>query len=131
MASPIPTEAEFVVLETLWDGGPAAVREIHERLGRSIGYTGVLKLLQIMHTKGLVRRDESERAHVYTAVGTREAIETQLVENLAHRAFGGSSTRLALRALATDATDPKDLKAIRALLKRAAPEGVGKPRAGK
>ncbi len=127
MPKPIPTDAEFVILEALWDGGPSAVRTVHERLGQSIGYTGVLKLLQIMHGKGLVRRDESERAHIYRAVERREDVEARLVDDLAHRAFGGSSARLALRALAAETSDAKELKAIRALLKRVAPE-VGEDR---
>lgn len=97
MARPIPTDAEFLVLEAIWDGGPSSVRAVHERLGRAIGYTGVLKLLQIMHVKGLVRRDESERAHIYAAIECRDEVASDLgIETVTVRpeiAVGGARSR--------------------------------------
>jgi len=119
MAPPIPTTAELVILQNLWTAGPASVREIHRRLGQSIGYTGMLKLLQIMLAKGLVARDESGRAHVYSAAKTREDVQDQMLADLASRVFAGSQVRLALRALSSEAISPAELQSIRALLDRA------------
>jgi predicted transcriptional regulator len=114
-----PTDAELEILRVLWRGGPATVREVHEALDRSpsIGYTTVLKLLQIMIEKGLVRRDETERTHVYAAhLGEREAQQT-LVDELLEKAFGGSASQLVMRALAAKPASPEELKEIRQLLR--------------
>jgi BlaI family transcriptional regulator, penicillinase repressor len=116
----LPTEGELEILRVLWDRGPSTVREVHERLAhlRAVGYTTVLKLLQIMHAKGLVTRDESERTHVYTAAAARTATERRLVRDLAERAFGGSAARLVLRALPDVPATPAEIEEIRALLRR-------------
>ena len=83
---------------------------------RSAGYTTVLKLLQIMTEKGLVRRDETERAHVYRARLARNETERQLVDDLLDRAFGGSASRLVMQALAAKAATPEELAQIRRFL---------------
>jgi BlaI family transcriptional regulator, penicillinase repressor len=116
----LPTEGELEILRVLWDRGPSTVREVHERLAhlRAVGYTTVLKLLQIMHAKGLVTRDESERTHVYAAAAARAATERRLVRDLAERAFGGSAARLVLRALPDVPATPAEIEEIRALLRR-------------
>ena len=103
---------------SLWKHGPSTVREVQERLdaARPTGYTTVLKLLQIMTDKGLVRRNESERAHVYQAMAPEEATQKQLVRDLVDRAFGGSASQLVLHALATRKTSRRDLARIRELL---------------
>lgn len=119
MAPPIPTTAELVFLQVLWTAGPSSVREIHKRLGQSIGYSGVLKLLQIMLAKGLVTRDESGRAHVYAATKTEEHVQDQMLADLASRVFAGSQVRLALRALSSEPVSPAEREAVRALLSRA------------
>jgi len=116
---PRPTDAELEILRVLWERGPATVREVQEALERAPGYTTVLKQLQIMTEKGLVHRDESGRAHVYRASVAREATETQLVGDLLERAFGGSASRLVLRALATTPASPAEIAQIRKLLERA------------
>jgi predicted transcriptional regulator len=115
---PRPTPAELEILSTLWKHGPSTVREIQERLEleRPTGYTTVLKLLQIMTDKGLVRRDESARAHVYSAMVPEAATQKQLVRDLVDRAFGGSASQLVLHALAGRKTSRRDLARIRELL---------------
>lgn len=115
---PRPTDAELEILRALWDSGPSTVREVQEAIARrrQMGYTTVLKLLQIMTEKGLVLRDESERAHVYRACRERHETERQLVGDLLERAFGGSASRLAMHALATKPSTAREIAAIRKLL---------------
>ncbi len=115
---PRPTDAELAILLVLWQRGPCTVRQVHEALieGRPMVYTTVLKLMQIMTDKGLVRRDESERTHVYEVTRTEEETQRQLVDHLLDRAFGGSGPRLAMRALATRRSSPGELAELRQLL---------------
>lgn len=113
-----PTDAELAILQVLWEGGPATVRQVHEALGAHGAYTTVLKTMQIMAEKGLVLRDTSERSHVYAPVHSQTKTQGSLVRDLVSRAFGGSTGRLVLRALAEEETDPDELAAIRALLDR-------------
>ena len=117
-STPRPTEAELHILRVLWERGPSTVREVHESLEprRSAGYTTTLKLLQIMTEKGLVRRDERERAHVYQARLPRRETERQLVGDLLDRAFGGSPRRLVMQALSSKETSPEDIAEIRKFL---------------
>src|SRR5947208_12119686 len=105
-----PTNAELEILRVLWQRGPSTVRDVHESLdhARPVGYTTVLKLLQIMVEKGLVRRDASTRSHVYAAVASQGATQRRLVADLVRRVFGGSRLGLVLHALAsTPATGPE------------------------
>jgi predicted transcriptional regulator len=115
---PRPTDGELEILRVLWERGPSTVREVHEALGdsRGTGYTTVLKLLQIMTEKGIVRRDETERAHVYEARAPREETENVLVGDLLDRAFAGSASALVLRALSTKKASAQELAKIRRLL---------------
>ncbi|MBZ4334891.1 BlaI/MecI/CopY family transcriptional regulator [Corallococcus interemptor] len=113
---PRPTDAELAILRVLWDGGARTVREVHETLQDGSGYTTVLKTMQIMTEKGLVTRDESQRAHVYSARLPRESTQQQLVTDLVDRVFGGSPARLALQALSTKKTSPEELAELRQLL---------------
>ncbi|MBN8469049.1 BlaI/MecI/CopY family transcriptional regulator [Corallococcus exiguus] len=113
---PRPTDAELAILRVLWDGGSRTVREVHETLQDGSGYTTVLKTMQIMTEKGLVTRDESQRAHVYSARLPRESTQQQLVADLMDRVFGGSPARLALQALSTKKTSPEELAELRQLL---------------
>ena len=118
MAKRAPTNAELEILRVLWQRGASTVRDVHESLdhARPVGYTTVLKLLQIMVEKGLVRRDASARSHVYTAVASQEATQRRLVADLVQRVFGGSTLGLVLHALeSTPATGP-ELEQIRRLL---------------
>ncbi|HLL53146.1 MAG TPA: BlaI/MecI/CopY family transcriptional regulator, partial [Myxococcaceae bacterium] len=109
---PRPTEMELAILQVLWDRGPSTVREVHEVLNKDsegTGYTTVLKLMQIMTEKGLVERDESQRAHVYRPTATQQKTERQLVSDLLDRAFGGSPAKLAMQALATKKSSSEEL----------------------
>ena len=116
---PRPTDAELGILTVLWERGASTVREVHEVLNQSApgtGYTTVLKLMQIMTEKGLVVRDESQRAHVYSARATQQKTQRQLVTDLLDRAFGGSPTRLAMQALSTKKASAEELAELRKLL---------------
>src|SRR5919197_3093182 len=101
-----PTDAELAILRVLWARGPSTVRQVAEVLGRETAYTTVLKLLQIMTEKGLVRRDESARTHVYSAACSQDQTERQLVTDLVDRVLGGSAEKLVLQALATPRPSP-------------------------
>ena len=114
--SPRPTDGELAILRVLWEQGPSTVRQVHEKLGRDTAYTTVLKLLQIMTEKGLVRRDESSRTHVYAAAETAQKTQRQLLKDLLDKAFGGSSANLVLQVLATKRASPAELAQIRKLL---------------
>jgi BlaI family penicillinase repressor len=115
---PRPTQAETAILQVLWQQGPSTVREVHEVLNaeRSTGYTTVLKLLQIMLEKGLVRRDASRRSHCYEAAISERHTQQQLVADLLERAFGGSMRRLVMHALTAQKASRKDLAEIRKVL---------------
>ncbi len=117
---PRPTEAELELLQILWQKEPATVREIHDALNaeKTSGYTTVLKLLQIMTSKGLVVRDEANRAHVYRASFTQDAMQSRLLRDLSKRLFAGSAAQLALHALSMEQASDDDLAEIRALLER-------------
>ena len=117
---PLPTPAELEILEILWERGPSTVEAVRAELAREreTGYTTALKLLQIMHAKGLATRDESARSHVYDAWDPPRATQQALLDDLAERAFGGSIVRLALRALAMASPAPDELKALRSALDR-------------
>jgi predicted transcriptional regulator len=112
------TDAELAILRVLWERGPSTVREVHEALSRErgTGYTTVLKLMQIMYDKGLVGRDESERAHVYCPLQSEEFAQRTMVTDLLDRAFGGSATRLVMQALTARRASPDELAEIRRLL---------------
>ncbi len=115
---PRPTDAELAILRVLWDRGASTVRQVHEALAgtRETGYTTTLKLMQIMADKGLVKRNESARTHVYSANAAKEQTQRQLVQDLVDRAFGGSAAQLVLRALSTDGASEEELKQIRKLI---------------
>jgi BlaI family transcriptional regulator, penicillinase repressor len=115
---PRPTDAELAILNVLWDRGPSTVREVHDELSRShdTGYTTILKLLQIMTDKGLVVRNESQRAHVYSARHSEQRTQRQLLGDLVDRAFGGSSAKLVMQALIGTRASAAELTQIRQLL---------------
>jgi BlaI family penicillinase repressor len=117
---PRPTESELELLRILWDKQPATVREIYDALNeeRPSGYTTVLKLLQIMTAKGLVVRDEANRAHVYRSAISQDAMQSKILKDLSVRLFSGSAAQLALHALAMEPASDTELDEIRALLKR-------------
>jgi BlaI family transcriptional regulator, penicillinase repressor len=115
--STLPTDSETAILRVLWARGPSTVREVHEGLEeRDVGYTTVLKLMQIMLSKGLLARDESQRSHVYRAAVAREASEARALGDLRQRLFGGSTSQLVLRALSEAPASKDELLAIKATL---------------
>jgi predicted transcriptional regulator len=111
-----PTDAELAILRVLWSRGPSTVREVFEALGGGGAYTTTLKLLQIMTEKGLVRRDDRERTHVYDAAYSEGQTQKQLVSDLLDRVFDGSAARLVLRALEARSASPEEIAEIRKLL---------------
>lgn len=118
MHPPRPTDAELEILTVLWSRGPSTVRDVHETIvqRKPTQYTTVLKFLQIMAEKGLVERDEKERAHVYKASRPREWTQSQLAGDLLQRAFDGSAKGLILGALSAHKTSKHELAEIRRLL---------------
>lgn len=118
MKTPRPTDAELGILRVLWERGPSTVRQVHDILTRDrpTAYTTALKLLQIMTDKGLVQRDEAERTHIYQARLSEEQTQRQLIRDLLDRAFGGSSTKLVMQALAAKRASAEELTEIRRLL---------------
>jgi predicted transcriptional regulator len=115
-----PTNSELDILRVLWARGSSTVRDVHGALNteRPIGYTTVLKLMQIMTEKGLVVRDEKERAHVYRAAVAEGQTQRQLVGHLLERAFGGSATKLMMQALASQKASPEEITQMREMLKQ-------------
>src|SRR5215813_1022567 len=113
-----PTESELEILQILWTRGLATVREVHEELAKTkdAGYTTTLKLMQIMHEKGLVKRDDSMRTHVYQAAVNKEHTQKHLLIKMIDSLFGGSSTQLVIQALGEHKASPEELERIQALL---------------
>ena len=112
-----PTEAELSLLNVLWKMGPSTVRQVHESVSgtQKTGYTTVLKILQIMHEKCLVIRDESNRAHVYAAADSEVQTQSSLLKDLATKAFGGSTSKLVMRAIGNSISQ-EEIDDIRQLL---------------
>ena len=117
---PKPTEGELELLRVLWEKGPATVRELHDavNLQRAVGYTSVLKILQIMTEKGLVEREESAKAHIYRAAASQQDTQNQLLRDLSERLFSGSAAQLAMHALAMQPASAEELEEIRTLIER-------------
>ncbi|HEY8010676.1 MAG TPA: BlaI/MecI/CopY family transcriptional regulator [Rudaea sp.] len=131
--SPRPTETELDILRVLWENGDCTVREVHERLyaGNGAGYTTALKLMQIMHAKGLVERDDSQRAHVYRAAVSQQRTQKRFLAEMVTRLFNDSPSQLVLHALGDNPRASRaELKQIRELLNRidAEKSGAEKPR---
>ncbi|HVF43486.1 MAG TPA: BlaI/MecI/CopY family transcriptional regulator [Pyrinomonadaceae bacterium] len=116
--TPRPTDAELEILKVLWRRGPATVREVFDALSerRGTGYTTVLKLMQIMAEKGLVTRDETERAHRYAAAQGEGETQSRLVGDLVRKAFDGSARNLVLHALSAERASEEELSEIRQML---------------
>lgn len=114
---PKPTASELEILEVLWRIGPATVRDVHKEL-TDVGYTTVLKLLQIMTEKRLVERDDRERAHIYRPALKQEDTQRQIVSEVLEKVFGGSASQLVLRALSAKKASKQELTEIREMLDR-------------
>jgi BlaI family transcriptional regulator, penicillinase repressor len=116
--SPKPTPAELEILALLWRHGPQTVRDLYERVvaGREVGYTTVLKALQVMTEKGLVTRDDSARSHVYQAAVAEKFVKKQMVRDLMDRLFEGSASNLVLQVLSSKPASKAELDRIQQLL---------------
>jgi len=117
---PSPTPAELAALRVLWNRGPSSVREVHEALyaGTDTAYTTTLKLLQNLHLKGLVQRDETQRQHVYTAAAREDTTLRGVLGSLIDRTFDGSAAALAMHALEARPASPEELAELKALIGR-------------
>lgn len=113
-----PTESELEILQVLWDRGLASVREVHEELSKTkeAGYTTTLKLMQIMHEKGLVKRDDSVKTHIYQPAVSREKTQKHLLGKMINTLFGGSTTQLVIQALGNHKASADELDEIQKLL---------------
>jgi BlaI family transcriptional regulator, penicillinase repressor len=115
---PRPTDAELEILTVLWSIGPATVRQVYEHIcqRRPAQYSTILKFMQIMADKGLLNRDQAQRAHVYEAARPREWTQKQLAGHLLERAFSGSAKALLVGALSSKKASKSELDEIRKLL---------------
>lgn len=113
-----PTESELEILRVLWERGEATVRDVHEELSKTkdAGYTTTLKLMQIMHEKGLVKRDDSMRTHVYQAAVNKEKTQKHLLNKMIDSLFGGSHTQLVIQALGNHKASREEIEKIQRLL---------------
>jgi len=115
-----PTESELEILQVLWTRESATVREVHEELSKSkeAGYTTTLKLMQIMHEKGLVVRDASLKTHVYQPAVSREKTQKHILGKMIDTLFGGSSTQLVIQALGNSNTSKEELEELEKLIEQ-------------
>lgn len=114
---PLPTDAELEILRVLWARGPSTVRDVHAALGSDTSYTTTLKLLQNMHDKGIVRRDDSRRQHVYEARADEASTLGSLVSRVVDRMFNGSAAALALHALGGRSATREELAELKRLIR--------------
>lgn len=128
LALPKPTDAELSILRVLWERGPTTVRGVCDILNatKSTRYTTVLKFLQILHEKGLVTRDESQRTHVYSAALSQGETQRQLVEDLLQKAFNGSAEQLVLHAIGAKRASAEDMAEIQKLIRKVEQKGGNK-----
>lgn len=119
-----PTDAELEILHVLWQNGPLTVRQVHDQLilTREMGYTTALKLMQIMHEKGLLTRTEDARSHIYTANVTEEDTQRTLLDRFVETAFRGSASKLVLQALGQHKASREELDEIKKLLNQIDPD---------
>lgn len=113
-----PTDAELAILRVLWDRSPQSVREVHEAIAadKAVGYTTVLKTLQIMFDKGLVKRDDRQKAHLYRPATPAPRMQKRLVDDLVERAFGGAASQLVMHALSGRKASPEEIAQLRSLV---------------
>jgi BlaI family transcriptional regulator, penicillinase repressor len=113
-----PTESELDILKILWENGDCTVRQVHEILAsnKEVGYTTTLKLMQIMHAKGLLERDERSKTHIYKALVSRDKAEKQMLSKIIKDVFDGSAARLVMQALGNHQASDAELEKIKQLL---------------
>lgn len=114
-----PTEGELEILQVLWKNGNCTVREVHEALNKKdAGYTTTLKMMQIMHEKGLVDRDTSSKTHIYRSITNQEKTQQQLVNKMIDNVFNGSAARLVMQALGNKSASQEEIDLIKEYLKK-------------
>ena len=120
-----PTKSELEILHVLWQYGPSTVRTVNEHLNeqREVNYSSTLKLMQLMEIKGLLQRDTNDRSHVYRPAENPEKVQTQVVNGLRDLAFGGSTSRLVMRALGDGSATPEELEEIKRLIEKMQKKG--------
>lgn len=113
-----PTESELEILQILWEKGDSTVREVHDILtqNKEAGYTTTLKLMQIMHEKGIVKRDTSSKTHIYSALASQQKTQQHLVSRLIENAFNGSAARMVMQALGNHKSSKEEIEAIKKYL---------------
>jgi BlaI family penicillinase repressor len=113
-----PTAAELEILNVIWQDGPSTVRAINDKLNKEkkVGYTTTLKIMQIMAEKGLLKRDERQRSHLYAAAAPEKQVQKLLLDRLLEQAFGGSALKLVMQALGAHKASPEEISRIRELL---------------
>lgn len=113
-----PTESELEILQVLWQKGKATVREVHEALSdlKDAGYTTTLKLMQIMHEKGLVSRDDSSKTHIYQASVSKDKTQQHIVGKMVNSLFEGSASQLMMQAFGNKKPSQKEIAEIQLLL---------------
>lgn len=115
-----PTDAEFTILNVLWQEGASTVRQVNEKLNleRRVGYTNTLKMMQIMHDKGMLARDESSRSHVYSPLMNPSDVRQDILQGLINTVFGGRMSNLLIQALGTYKPSQKELEEIKSILNK-------------
>ncbi len=115
-----PTESELEILNILWAKGPSTVREVHEVLEQSkeAGYTTTLKLMQIMHEKGMLKRDTSSKTHVYEAIVSQQQTQGQILKRMIDTVFNGSATQMVMQALGNHKANAEELEQIKKYLEQ-------------
>lgn len=113
-----PTDSELEILSILWKHGPSTVRFVNKELNktRNVGYTTTLKIMQIMHEKNILSRDEKEKSHIYSSLIEENAIQKRLINKILDSAFRGSASQLIMQILGNHKTSRKELEEIRKLL---------------
>jgi predicted transcriptional regulator len=113
-----PTESELSILSVLWNDGPSTVRQVNEQLNktRKVGYTNTLKMMQLMHEKGILKRDESSRSHIYESITKPEEVKQHLLRNMVDTVFGGKTSNLLLHALGNYTPSADELKEIKSMI---------------
>lgn len=113
-----PTDSELEILQVLWSNGQSSVREVFESLDKKdVGYTTILKLMQIMHDKGMVSRDTSSKTHLYTAQLVKEETQGKILDKMIDSVYNGSTSRLVMQALGNERASKEELDEIKAFLK--------------
>jgi BlaI family transcriptional regulator, penicillinase repressor len=113
-----PTESELSILRILWKSGDSTVRDVNADLNliRKVGYTNTLKMMQLMHEKGLLSRDETNRSHIYSPIIQADDIRSNLLNHMIETVFEGSTSRMMVHALGNYKASPEEIEEIRSLL---------------